>query len=149
MDVTANPIFFLTVPDRKPRTECGCQPVTFINSWAVTPPGRLSNSSTWSVLLPSRTPGGFLSAFGRFLGWGGLLGRLALLLRNVGALWRNTRLFCGFRLLARRRVRASAGFFRNRFTHVFSLSGDYRVDNIHHSVRKELQENSPSPLDFD
>src|ERR1700733_5034848 len=43
----------------------------------------------------------FLSAFGRFLGWGGLLGRLGLLLRNVGALWRDTGLFGGFRLLAR------------------------------------------------
>ena len=37
---------------------------------------------------------GFLRAFGRFLGRGGLLAGLPLLLRNVGALWRNDGPFC-------------------------------------------------------
>src|SRR5580704_13869777 len=50
-----SPIFLPTVPDRNPRTECGCHPVAFINSLVVTPPGRFSSSSILSVLLPSRT----------------------------------------------------------------------------------------------
>src|SRR5207302_288748 len=54
VDDTWSPIFLPTVPDRKPRTECGCQPVAFINSFAVTPPGRLSRSRTLAVLLPPR-----------------------------------------------------------------------------------------------
>src|SRR3989442_15803622 len=54
VDDTASPIFLPTVPDRKPRTECGCQPVAFINSFVVAPPGRLSRSRTLAVLLPSR-----------------------------------------------------------------------------------------------
>src|SRR5258708_8474042 len=53
VDDTASPIFLPTVPDRKPRTECFCQPVAFINSFAVAPPGRLSRSRTLAVLLPS------------------------------------------------------------------------------------------------
>ena len=39
VDITVSPIFLPTVPDRNPRTECGCQPVAFINSVLVTPPG--------------------------------------------------------------------------------------------------------------
>ena len=46
--------------------------------------------------------GGFLGAFGRILRRGGLLTRLSLLRRNMGATWRNTRPFCRFRLLASR-----------------------------------------------
>jgi len=52
LELTANPIFLHTVPDKKPRTECGCQPVAAINSCNVAPPGRFSRSSTWPVLLP-------------------------------------------------------------------------------------------------
>src|SRR5260370_4085736 len=54
VDSTPSPIFLPTVPDKKPRTECVCQPVDFINSFAVAPPGRLSRSRTLAVLLPSR-----------------------------------------------------------------------------------------------
>src|SRR5260370_22990519 len=54
VDDTAIPIFLPTVPDRKPRTECGCHPVAFISSFEVAPPGRLSRSRTLAVLLPSR-----------------------------------------------------------------------------------------------
>ena len=46
-----------TVPDRNPRTECGCQPVALISSLEVTPPGRLSRSRILAVLLPSRASG--------------------------------------------------------------------------------------------
>jgi hypothetical protein len=49
--------------------------------------------------LAAASGGPFLSAFGRFLGGAGLLPRLALVLRNVGALWRTTGLFGGFLLL--------------------------------------------------
>src|SRR5579863_9107502 len=47
------------VPDRKPRTEWGSQPVAFISSLAVTPPGRVSRSRILAVLLPSRATSGF------------------------------------------------------------------------------------------
>ncbi len=30
-ETSSNPIFFTTVPDRKPRTECACQPVASIS----------------------------------------------------------------------------------------------------------------------
>jgi hypothetical protein len=40
------------VPDRKPRIECGCQPVAAINSFEVTPPFRFKSSRTVAVLLP-------------------------------------------------------------------------------------------------
>src|SRR5271170_6229314 len=58
---------------------------------------------------------GLLRALGRFLGRSGLPGRLALLLRNVPAVWRDTGLFGGlrlggFRLLARRRGVADVFF---------------------------------------
>src|SRR5215469_3599242 len=49
--MTARPIFLLMVPDRKPRTECGCQPVASLSSVAVAPPGRLSRSRMIAVLL--------------------------------------------------------------------------------------------------
>ena len=75
---------------------------------------------------------GFLSGFGRFLRRCRLLGRLPLLLRNVGALWRNTRLFGGFWLLTRCRGLGAPVFFCSRCVHVFSFSGSYR-DHIHHS----------------
>src|ERR1700722_10812339 len=55
------------VPDRNPRTECGCQPVAFISSLAVTPPGRFSRSSIVLVLLPSRVPVALFAALGAFL----------------------------------------------------------------------------------
>ncbi len=59
--------FLSNGPDRKPRTECACQLVAFINSLAVTPPGRFSNSRTLSVLLPSRADLAFFAPLGAFL----------------------------------------------------------------------------------
>jgi len=85
---------------------------------------------------------GFGGRFGRFLGWGGLLGRLGLLLRNVGALWRDTRLLGGFRLLARRQGWGAAVFFCNRCIHVLSFGGDYRVHDMDHSGAPGKQVNS-------
>src|SRR5713101_1962369 len=89
-DVTASPIFLPTVPDRNPRTECGCQPVTFISSLLVTPPGRFRSSSTVAVLLPSRAAPGFfgplafVARLGAFFAGLAFLGDLAL----AGATWR-------------------------------------------------------------
>src|ERR1700733_15345875 len=55
------------VPDTKPRTECGCQPVAFMSCLAVTPPGRLSRSRILVVLLPLRGPVAFFAPLGAFL----------------------------------------------------------------------------------
>src|SRR5580700_964119 len=54
VDVTERPIFLPTVPERKPRRECGCQLVALSSSLAVAPPGRFSISRMAAVLLPSR-----------------------------------------------------------------------------------------------
>ena len=78
VDNTAIPTFLPIVPDRKLRTECGCQPVAFINSFAVAPPGRLSRSKTLGGLAALAGACGRLrqsSAFGCFRalpGGGGL-----------------------------------------------------------------------------
>ena len=67
VDVTVSPIFLPTVPERKPRTEWGNQPVALISSLAVTPFGRLSRSRILAVLLPSRATSG-LAALASLLG---------------------------------------------------------------------------------
>src|SRR5580704_7207944 len=77
------PIFLPTVPDRKPRTEWGNQPVAFISSFEVTPPGRFSRSRILAVLLPSRAGWGlatppFLPPLGAFLAGLAFLPDLAL-----------------------------------------------------------------------
>src|SRR5579863_7701853 len=58
------PIFLRMVPDRNPRTECGCQPVAFISSSDVAPPGRFSSSRIAAALLPARAESPFSSRFG-------------------------------------------------------------------------------------
>jgi hypothetical protein len=83
VDVTVSLIFLPIVPDRKPRTECGCQPVAFISSLAVTPPARLSRSSTLAVLLPSRAPTAFFAPLGAFFAGLAFLGDLPF----FGATW--------------------------------------------------------------
>jgi hypothetical protein len=55
VDTTVSPIFLPIVPDRNPRTECGCQPVAFISSFAVAPPGRFSRWRIFAVLMPQWT----------------------------------------------------------------------------------------------
>ena len=66
LDVTARPIFLPTVPDRKPRTECACQPVAFISSLGVTPAGFCSRLRTRALLLPARAPLAFFRPLGGF-----------------------------------------------------------------------------------
>jgi hypothetical protein len=78
MEVTAIPIFLPTVPERNPRTLCGCQPVAFISSLDVTPPGRFSSSRIVSVLLPSRGPFSLAAFTGRAAFGFGVASRAAL-----------------------------------------------------------------------
>src|SRR5438034_4844597 len=77
-----------------PRMLCGCHSVALINSCRVAPPGRLSSSITWAVLLPCRAAGFsacralpgfsvFLALLGAFLAGLAFLPDLAL----VGATW--------------------------------------------------------------
>src|ERR1700745_4147486 len=53
-DASASPSFFFTTPAKKPRTECGCHPVTFEIAAMVVPPLAWSRPRTRSylVLLP-------------------------------------------------------------------------------------------------
>src|SRR6266849_3797049 len=76
-DSMRNPIFLPNAPDRKPRTECGCQPVAFIRRFNVTPPDCCSNVSTLAVLLPWR-PRGAVAALAAFVAWLSLWADFAL-----------------------------------------------------------------------
>src|SRR6516162_6552374 len=53
-DSSVSPSFFFTTPAKKPRTECGCQPVTFEIAAMVVPPLAWSRPRTRScfVVLP-------------------------------------------------------------------------------------------------
>src|SRR5436190_22738610 len=68
-DSSFSAIFFLSVPLRNPRTECGCQPVAFISCLSEAPPGRFSKSSTLAVLLPRRATAACLTSFAACLGF--------------------------------------------------------------------------------
>src|ERR1019366_4871066 len=86
--MTVSPIFLPTVPDRKPRTECGNQPVALISSFKVAPPGRFSRSRILAVLLPSRATldsatSGLVRPLWAFLAGAALRADLAL----AGATW--------------------------------------------------------------
>src|SRR6516165_8680122 len=50
LDSSVSPSFFFTTPARKPRTECGCQPVTFEIAAMVVPPLAWSRPRTRSCL---------------------------------------------------------------------------------------------------
>src|SRR5215470_19615726 len=50
-DSSVSPSFFLTTPARKPRTECGCQPVTFEMAAIVVPFLARSRPRTRSCLV--------------------------------------------------------------------------------------------------
>src|SRR5215470_4702166 len=50
-DSSVSPSFFLTVPARKPRTECGCHPVIFEIAAMVVPPFTWSRQRTRSCLV--------------------------------------------------------------------------------------------------
>src|SRR5215831_18312586 len=49
--VSVSPSFFFTTPAKKPRTECGCQPVTFEIAAMVVPPLAWSRPRTRSCLV--------------------------------------------------------------------------------------------------
>src|SRR5882724_254525 len=72
-DSNGMPIFFRSVPLRKPRTECGCQPVAFMSSFSKAPLGRFSRPRILAVLLPRRAVAAFLArvAFRAGLAFGG------------------------------------------------------------------------------
>ena len=147
MDVSDRPIFFPIVPDRNPRTECGCQPVAFISSFKVAPPDRFSKSRTLAALLPWRAPSADFANFALF-------GFLVPFWAEVGifpdlALPGATRGFRGAALgvLVASGARGRGGleglFFNIRRRHrKFSLRGDYRGQDIDHSVRPRKQANS-------
>src|SRR5215475_14352496 len=65
-DVSVNPSFLRTTPAKKPRTECSCQPVTFMMAAIVAPLGCSSRLRTASCLVPLRL--GDERVFPRFVG---------------------------------------------------------------------------------
>ena len=137
----ASPSFFPTVPDRNPRTLCGCQPVAFISSLAVAPPGRFSRSSTLAALLPSRAPAAFLAPLGAFLAGLDFLPRLSLLGRHVARTFGTAGLLGGFRSLGDG-VQSGFQCFCGRDHDVSPLGGDYRGHDMDHSEAAERQANS-------
>src|SRR6516165_12023659 len=50
-EASVNPSFFFTIPAKKPRTECGCQPVAFEIAAMVVPPLVWSRPRTRSCLV--------------------------------------------------------------------------------------------------
>src|SRR6516225_6549797 len=50
-DSSVSPSFFFTTPAKKPRTECGCQPVAFETAAMVVPPLAWSRPRTRSCLV--------------------------------------------------------------------------------------------------
>src|SRR5258706_15394576 len=56
-EATLNFSFLVITPLKKPRTECGCQPVALISSLSAAPPGRFSNARIFSALVPPRAGG--------------------------------------------------------------------------------------------
>src|SRR6516164_10565581 len=50
-DSSVSPSFFFTIPAKKPRTECGCHPVTFEIAAMVVPPLARSRPRTRSCLV--------------------------------------------------------------------------------------------------
>lgn len=63
-DVSSRSSFLRTTPAKKPRTECGCQPVAFVMDAIVAPLGARSMARTAACLLPVR------SIFGALCGEG-------------------------------------------------------------------------------
>jgi hypothetical protein len=84
---------------------------------------------------------GLLSGFGRFRSWAGLLGRLPLLLCNVGALWRTGGFLGGFGRFACGWSRRARGFFSSQCVHGVSFCGNHR-SHIDHSVAPGKQGDS-------
>src|SRR5260370_40852010 len=83
LDSIFRPIFLPKLPERKPRTEWGCQPVAFTRCFKVAPTDRFTSSSTRAVLLPWRTRSAFAvvawrAALAAFLAAVGVLAHLAV-----------------------------------------------------------------------
>ena len=82
---------------------------------------------------------GLFRGLGGFLWALGLFGRLALGGGNVGALWANTGLFVGFRLLS---SRLGGSGFINSCIRVISFRGNRRGDDMNRSGGLKMQVNS-------
>src|SRR5262245_51062584 len=66
-DASVKPSFLRTTLAKKPRTECGCQPVAFMMAAIVVPLGCLSSVRTASCLVPLRVePEEMFAAFAGF-----------------------------------------------------------------------------------
>src|ERR1019366_3428428 len=80
------------------------------------------------------------AALGRFLGLGGLVRRLGLGGRNVGATWRDTGLFVRLRLLAHCRGCGGGAFFWDQRCHSFApLESWFRGHDMNPSGAPEMQ----------
>ena len=90
------PHLLAPVPDRNPRTECACQPVSFISSFSVVPSLRFSRSRIVLALLPSRAPAAFFAPLAAFLADVAFFAGVAFLvaLPLAGGTWRPSRC-CG------------------------------------------------------
>jgi hypothetical protein len=117
VDATVSPIFLETVPDRNPRSECGCQLVAFSNSCALAPPGRFSISRIVAVLLPSRAS--FRALLGAFNFGAAFFPALTLTRVTWARTCASGGPFSGLRLRRRLRLFCSQN-------HFFSLGGDHR-----------------------
>jgi hypothetical protein len=112
----------------------------FLGSCAARPLQQLQDLGRLAAIACGRS---LFLALGRFLRRAGLLGRLGLFRRNVGALSRNVGLFVGFRLVTCSCGLGGASFFCNRCIHVVSyVGGDHRSHDMDHSGAPELQANS-------
>jgi hypothetical protein len=123
------PLFLPMAPLKKPRTEFGCQPVTFASSFSVTPPGRLSRSRILSVLVAP---------------WGVAVGFFAPAAFGVGSAFSGAALALG--LATRALVAGVAVAFLVFFLEVVicgsSFSRQSPRDDIHRSVWSHMQVNS-------
>src|SRR5262249_53629546 len=81
-DSSVSPSFFFTTPAKKPRTECGCHPVTFEIAAMVVPPLARSRPRTRSCLVVPPLGGDAVCVF--FFVFD--LGRFAGLVRGLGLL---------------------------------------------------------------
>lgn len=93
------------MPDKNPRSECGCQFVALSSSFAVAPPGRFNRSRIVVVLLPSRAS--FRALLGAFeIPFGLSEEELKRFLRENGAE------ICGLRDAQNQGGQAGAGVYR-------------------------------------
>src|SRR5438552_216748 len=126
------------VPDRNPRTECGCHPVAFISSLAVAPPGRFSRSRTLAALLPSRAEPAFFSPLGAFLAEVAFFPDFAF----FGATCARRAPAGGFFVAFASAAALAGAVSVSVFAIMFLLGGDYRGDDMNRSGWEKKQGNS-------